>query len=99
MPPTALILQERLSASHDRSTIPRKRRKKLRGVPPEGTLGGSALGSHRAVVAHHSLQRAFERHCAERAGAQIRLRGGLLPTTTGIWGNRQTAVAASFLTK
>src|SRR5271157_913116 len=84
--------------SHDRSTVLRKRRKKLRGVPPEGTVGGSTLGSHAAVVAGHSLQRTFERHCTERAGAQVRVRGRLLPTT-GVWGDRQAAVTALFLSK
>src|ERR1019366_143820 len=94
---TAPILRRKV-VGHDRSTLPRKRRKSLRGVSPEGTLGGTTLGSHAAVVAGHSLQRAFERHCAERAGAQVRLRGGLLPTTR-VGGKREAAVTASFLTK
>ena len=65
---------------------------------PEGTLGGSALGSYTAAVAVDSLQRAPERHCAERTGAQVRLRGGLLPTI-GDGSHRQAAVTASFLNK
>lgn len=63
---------------------------------PEGALGGSALGSYTAVIAVDSLQRALERNCAERAGAQVRPGRGLL-SASGDGSNRQAAVTASFL--
>jgi len=49
------------------------------------------IGSNTAVVAVDSLQWAFERHCPEWAGAQVRLRGGLLPTIRD-GSDRQAAV-------
>ena len=61
----------------------RTRREKLLGVPPQGALRGGALGSRGAAFTVDPLYRPGQRRGAEWPRAEVRLRAGMLPATTG----------------
>ena len=55
----------------------------FRGIPEEGAGGGGAVGSNGKAAAEPGIQWKAERGSAEWAGAEIGIRGRILPKKAG----------------